>query len=160
MMLKGKDRPTKNFRVGEMVFFSYKAQPGPGEYYDRYPLILVLEQSNEDFLGLNMHYLPKPMRMILINALSAFLSSKANIANSRPRLTNFSYSLLKTHKYRYGKYCIRRYKKSRLLIYPIVVPTDTWNIFVHLPLSFWIPTKTQAFVERETLKKMRKKGES
>jgi hypothetical protein len=160
MMLTGKVRPTKIFRNGEMVFFSYKAKPEAGEYYDRFPLVMVLEQTNEDVLGLNLHYLPKPLRLIFINAISVFLSSKTDAVTGRPRLVNFSYALLQKHRYRYGKYCIRKYKRSRMIIPPVVVPSDTWNVFAHIPLSFWIPSRTQNMVELDTISKIRKKGES
>ena len=34
-------------------------------YYDRFPLVLPLENYNDGFLGINLHYLPIPLRIKL-----------------------------------------------------------------------------------------------
>ena len=36
-------------------------------YYDTFPLVLPLETYNDGFLGINMHYLPIPLRVRLLD---------------------------------------------------------------------------------------------
>ena len=36
-------------------------------YYDTFPLVLPLETYNDGFLGINMHYLPIPLRVNLLD---------------------------------------------------------------------------------------------
>ena len=38
-------------------------------YYDRFPLVLVLEKYNDGFLGLNLHYLPIKYRVAFLDKL-------------------------------------------------------------------------------------------
>ena len=38
-------------------------------YYDTFPLVLPLENYSDGFLGLNLHYLPIPLRMKLLDRL-------------------------------------------------------------------------------------------
>ena len=41
-------------------------------YYDRFPLVLPLEEYNDGFLGINFHYLPIPLRMRLLDRVVDF----------------------------------------------------------------------------------------
>ena len=38
-------------------------------YYDRFPLVLPMERYNDGFLGINLHYLPIPLRIRLLDRL-------------------------------------------------------------------------------------------
>jgi len=38
-------------------------------YYDRFPLVLPLERYSDGFLGINLHYLPIPLRIRLLDEL-------------------------------------------------------------------------------------------
>ena len=38
-------------------------------YYDTFPLVLPLERYNDGFLGINLHYLPIPLRIKLLDRL-------------------------------------------------------------------------------------------
>ena len=38
-------------------------------YYDTFPLVLPLEEYNDGFLGVNLHYLPIPLRIKLLDRL-------------------------------------------------------------------------------------------
>ena len=41
-------------------------------YYDTFPLVLPLEKYSDGFLGINMHYLPIPLRIRLLDRLVDF----------------------------------------------------------------------------------------
>ena len=41
-------------------------------YYDTFPLVLPLEKYNDGFLGINLHYLPIPLRIRLLDRLVDF----------------------------------------------------------------------------------------
>ena len=41
-------------------------------YYDTFPLVLPLENYDDGFLGINMHYLPIPLRIRLLDRLVDF----------------------------------------------------------------------------------------
>ena len=41
-------------------------------YYDTFPLVLPLEKYDDGFLGINLHYLPIPLRIRLLDRLVDF----------------------------------------------------------------------------------------
>ena len=45
-------------------------------YYDTFPLVLPIEQYNNGFLGINLHYLSVPMRIKLLDRLTEFVNNK------------------------------------------------------------------------------------
>ena len=64
----GKRRATPFFGRLNMFFYGPKhAKKLP--YYDTFPLVLPLEEYNDGFLGVNLHYLPIPLRIKLLDRL-------------------------------------------------------------------------------------------
>mgnify|MGYP001325300785 FL=1 len=61
-------------------------------YYDRFPLVLPLENYNDGFLGLNFHYLPIPLRVRLLDNMVDF--SNNNKFDESTKL-NVSYNAIK-----------------------------------------------------------------
>ena len=41
-------------------------------YYDTFPLVLPIESYSDGFLGINLHYLPIPLRIRLLDRLNDF----------------------------------------------------------------------------------------
>lgn len=80
-------RPT----FGTMNFFYYdpknKNNTKVLPYYDRFPLILPIEEYNDGFLGLNFHYLSIPMRLKLLNVISEYATNDKMDETTRIRLT-------------------------------------------------------------------------
>jgi len=117
---------------GRMFMFVYdpkfrKTLP----YYDRFPMIFVLELYQDGFLGLNLHYLPHKLRARLYNKLQVLRNTQNMNENTRLRL---SYGVIKNAtKYHSALPLIRHYKtkyiRSRLLE---VHPRD-WEIALFLP---------------------------
>ena len=65
-------RPT----YGMMNLFWYKPLNAKRlKYYDLYPLVIPFKKHRNGFTGLNFHYLSVPMRMNLLERLSAFEDS-------------------------------------------------------------------------------------
>tara|TARA_B100000900_G_C20415697_1_gene648759 strand:+ start:127 stop:699 length:573 start_codon:yes stop_codon:yes gene_type:complete len=80
-------RPT----YGTMNFFfydpKYKDNKQVLPYYDRFPLVLPIEEYNNGFLGLNFHYLSIPMRLKLLSVVSEYANNDALNETTRIRLT-------------------------------------------------------------------------
>ena len=45
-------------------------------YYDTFPLVLPIEEYNNGFLGINLHYLSVPMRIRLLDRLTETANNK------------------------------------------------------------------------------------
>ena len=80
-------RPT----FGTMNFFmydpKYKNNLNVLPYYDRFPLVLPIEEYRDGFLGLNFHYLSIPMRLKLLNIIQEYATNDRMDETTRIRLT-------------------------------------------------------------------------
>jgi hypothetical protein len=56
-------------------------------YYDRFPLVLPIEEYRDGFLGLNFHYLSIPMRLKLLNIIQEYAINDRMDETTRIRLT-------------------------------------------------------------------------
>ena len=82
--------------AGRMSMFFYdpkfkKTLP----YYDRFPLVLPIERYSNGFLGINLHYLPIPLRIRLLDELTDYSTdtnfdkkTKLNVLGRYNRLKN------------------------------------------------------------------------
>ena len=58
-------------------------------YYDTFPLVLPLERYSDGFLGLNLHYLPIPLRIKLLDRLVDY-SNNTQFDESTRLIVNYS----------------------------------------------------------------------
>ena len=58
-------------------------------YYDVFPLVLPLEKYPDGFLGINMHYLPIPLRIKLLDRLVDF-SNNTKFDESTKLMVDYS----------------------------------------------------------------------
>ena len=58
-------------------------------YYDTFPLVLPIEKYPDGFLGINMHYLPIPLRIRLLDKLVDF-SNNTKFDESTKLIVNYS----------------------------------------------------------------------
>ncbi len=76
---------------GNMNFFMYdpknKSNLSVLPYYDRFPLVLPIEEYRDGFLGLNFHYLSIPMRLKLLNVIQEYATNDRMDETTRIRLT-------------------------------------------------------------------------
>tara|TARA_B100000427_G_scaffold90856_1_gene75034 strand:+ start:3773 stop:4330 length:558 start_codon:yes stop_codon:yes gene_type:complete len=76
-------------------------------YYDTFPLVLPLETYNDGFLGVNLHYLPIPLRIKLLDRLVDYSNNTAFDESTRlvvdySRLKNIKLIKPTIHKYLAG----------------------------------------------------------
>ena len=61
-------------------------------YYDTFPLVLPIESYSDGFLGINLHYLPIPLRIRLLDRLNDFSN---NTKFDESTVLNVSYDKVK-----------------------------------------------------------------
>ena len=55
---------------GFMYLFGYNPKfRNELPYYDIYPLVLPFRKTNEGFIGINLHYMPYPLRLRVLDTL-------------------------------------------------------------------------------------------
>lgn len=100
-------------------------------YYDRFPLIFMVERANGGFYGLNLHYLPPKQRAILFDKLMQYTSNKRYDITTRLRL---NYQVLKqASKLAFFKPCFKHYLTDHVRSKLIEVPADNWETVLFMP---------------------------
>lgn len=120
--------------LGQMVMFFY--DPKHKEtlpFYDKFPLVFIIEAYKDGFLGLNLHYLPPQWRAKLMNALYETINNQKYDQTTKLRLT---YKLLgSTSKMRMFAPCVKRYLYSHVRSNMAVVEASEWDYAAFLPLA-------------------------
>lgn len=122
--------------IGTMVHFFY--DPKTREtlpYYDSFPLVIVLGPAPGGFHGLNLHYLPIPLRAKFLDGLMDITNNKRFDESTR---FDVSYEYLKsTAKMKYFKPCFKHYLTKQVEGRVSYIPPPEWEIAVFLPTAQW-----------------------
>lgn len=131
---RGNERAVKTAAIGQMFLFSYDAKHKDTlPYYDRFPLIFPFDIRGDGFLGINMHYLPLPLRARLMDSLYDTLNNDK--LNTTTRL-KISYDILTSAaKFKYFKPCIKHYLNSHVDSKLIYIDPKEWDVALFLPLQ-------------------------
>jgi hypothetical protein len=99
-------------------------------YYDRFPLVLPIERYSNGFLGINLHYLPIPLRIRLLDELIDY-STDTNF-DSKTKI-NANYSKLKNVKLL--KPTLKRYLAGKVKSRFRRVDADEFTVATLLPVQ-------------------------
>lgn len=127
-------RRTETFSPGKLFFFYYDPKTKKDlPYYDKFPLVLVLEKQNDGFLGLNLHYLPIRYRVAFLDKLMdyAVLDKNKDIHSMR-----VSYDILQaSSRLKEFKPCLKKYLYSQVQSKMLMVLPNEWDIAAFLPIQ-------------------------
>lgn len=154
---------------GKMYTFRYNPETKETlDYWDEMPLIMALERKPKGFLGINLHYLPKKQRGILLNHLSSILKNatdddvEQDFAGEKLRNIRSAYKKYKTIKsknviFKWVYPCIRRYNFSGLSSRMIEIPVTDWELAAYLPSDYFFRGESMKSIHRESINKKKKK---
>ena len=133
--------------AGRMFMFFYEPKHKDTlPYYDRFPLILMVESAKpkKGFYGLNFHYLDYRKRAILLSRLLQYSNNKKYDETTRLRL---SYNILKSaSKLDAFKPCFKHYLPGQIRSQIKMVPADYWETALFFPSEqFKKETKRSVF---------------
>ena len=136
-LLADRQRLKNNAIIGRMYFYFYDPKTKDKlPYHDRFPLVLPIEQYNDGFLGLNLHYIHPKQRMILLDKLSEYANNNKFDRTTKLRL---SYDLLsKASKTYEVNACIKRYLFNHVESRFLEITADEWDIAALLPVSLFV----------------------
>jgi hypothetical protein len=145
-LLKGDaDRLTARPLVGQMYMYYYDAKgKSTLPYFDRFPLVFPFKKVKGGFYGLNMHYLPLPLRAKLMDALYDTASNTRFDESTRLKI---SYQMLESAaKYKEFQPCIKRYLTTQVRSKFMYIYPSEWDVALFLPLErFQGASKTQVW---------------
>jgi hypothetical protein len=140
--------------VGKMFLYFYDAKTKKVlPYWDKFPLIFVIELYEDGWLGINLHYLPLQLRAALFDKLLQFADDKTLDKITKLRL---SYALLKNvSQYPEVRPCIKRYLSGYVRSELRVIDAADWEIAMFLPVEQF-QKETKEYVWGESKKIIRK----
>jgi len=147
-------RNTTRFIKGGLFFFYYDPKTKEDlPYYDRFPLVLMLEKYDDGFLGLNLHYLPIKYRVAFMNKLLDYGRFDEDGDPVRIRIT---YDILSaTKRFKEFRPCIKRYLTSHVKSRILAVQPEEWETAVFLPVQQFKKAKADK-VWRDSIQEIRK----
>lgn len=140
-LMKDRDRMRNSSIIGRMYFYFYDPKTKDKmAYYDRFPLVIPIEEYNDGFLGLNLHYIHPKQRMILLDKLSETANNKKYDKTTKLRLS-YEY-LAASSKAFEAQPCIKRYLYSHIESRFLEVSADEWDIAALLPVETFVGAST------------------
>lgn len=134
IMNREDSRKTETFSHGKLYFFYYDPKTKADlPYYDRFPLVLVLDKHTDGFLGLNLHYLPIRYRVSFLDKLMDYAVVDGNKDIERMRV---SYDILNASKrFKEFKPCLKKYLYGHIQSKMLMVLPNEWDIAAFLPIQ-------------------------
>ena len=124
---------SKNVFFGRLNMFFYDPKlKAKLPYYDRFPLVLPLENYSDGFLGLNFHYLPIPLRVRLLDRMVDFSS---NTKFDESTVLDVDYSAVK--RIRLVKPTLKRYLAGKVKSRFRRIDADEFIVATLLPVARW-----------------------
>ena len=145
--------------IGEIALFRYDPKlKDTLPYYDTHPLVLICNFTSKDVYGINLHYVPPPIRKKLVDKMAEIKtrhpgdSKAAQLSYIRevlPYLESFGNSDLFSFTY---KHYLIPHIRSRFGI----INRSWWKLVIKLPLQdFKKATAKQVWADAERLKTKR-----
>ena len=100
-------------------------------YYDTFPLVLPLETYKDGFLGLNLHYLPIPLRVKLLDGLVDYTNSEDFTATTTRMVVDYN----KLKSLRIIRPTIHKYLSGHTKSQFRRIDADEWTIATLLPVQ-------------------------
>jgi len=127
---------------GKMYMFRYDAKTKETlPFWDRFPLIFMVEPAKGGFYGLNLHYLPPTIRAVFFDKLMQISNNKRYDHTTKLKL---SYDILKgASRFNAFAPCFKRYLSKQLKSQPTFVPADLWEVVLFLPTEHFIGASKQ-----------------
>jgi hypothetical protein len=131
-MLADSTKLVSSIEIGKMYHFRYDPKGKQTlPYYDKFPLIFVVDNAPGGFYGLNLHYLPIKLRAKLMDALYSIKTNRRYDDSTR---IAFTYSVLKhASRYKYFKPTFKHYLASHVQSQYIMIHPTEWDIALMLP---------------------------
>ena len=153
-LLSDKSRHTTNIKLGRLYCFYYDPKTKDDlPYYDRFPLILVLDKYADGFLGLNLHYLPYRYRVAFLNKLLQYAVLNKEDEVQRLRVT---YDILTaSRRFREFRPCLKKYLYNHMRSKLLTIQPNEWEVASFLPIQQFKGARTDK-VWKESIQEIRK----
>lgn len=120
--------------IGRMYMFMYDAKYGDVmPYYDRFPLVIPFDFTDNGFYGINLHYIAPRFRVLLLEELYSMVSNEDMAEEAKFQVT---YELIRSVTgLKYAKPCIKRYLTTHIRGSIKQVDSSHWSVVSMLPTA-------------------------
>lgn len=138
LLVRNEQRGREDALIGRLYFFKYDPK---GKLtlpkYDKFPMVFPIEQYQDGFLGLNLHYLNLSERQALLGQLLEFRNNEKYDETTKLKL---SYQLLQGSKKlnSLGRPCVKRYLFNHCRSQFIEIYIDEYDKAIQLPVEDWV----------------------
>jgi hypothetical protein len=134
---------------GKMYMFMYQPKGANTlEFYDKFPLVILVDTVKGGFEGLNLHYLPMSIRQkFFYGGLLKTTSNKDFDESTRFKVTYES--LKNARSLKAFRPCFKRYLTGYIRGSIVMIPSDEWEMAIHLPTSDFAK-KDESYVHQKS----------
>ena len=136
----------RRYLEGRMYTFFYDAKYKEKlPYWDRFPVVLILDMYQGGFSGLNLHYIPPRYRVRLLYELYKYirLDDDTRDENMKPHI-RIRYEMLRgMSKMKFFKPCYKRYLTQHIDGRALEITSDYWDVMAMLPTAQWQKEKVR-----------------
>lgn len=127
---------------GELYLFNYDAKHKDTlPYWDTFPLVFPFRKMPDGFIGLNMHYLPYPIRIALLDKLTQFKTNTSMDETTRLKLSWGTLSALSTNLH--VQSCVHRYLLPHVKSPLKRIESQDWATAMMLPVERFVGSTKQ-----------------
>lgn len=141
---------------GDMICYVYDAKhKATLPYYDKFPMVFIFAEEGNHFKGINLHYLPPALRVVLFTELLKLRNEKRYRKSTKIKLT---WDLLNSFAgHPYVAPCVKMYLKNHVRSKFIVVDPQVWEIVLSMPLERFTTSNARVWSDSQTIAKKRSK---
>ena len=149
---QNKESTEGSVRAGHLYLYRYNPKTKETlPYYDKYPIVFPFKRSKDGFLGLNMHYLPIPLRAMLMDGLYEYVVGRKDTTR-----VNVNYEILNNvFSLRFFKPCIKHYLFDYVETRFLHIDVLEWDLALFLPIQRFLKASEQA-IYRDSISIIRK----
>lgn len=135
---------------GELYLFNYDAKHQDTlPFWDTFPLVFPFRKMPDGFIGLNMHYLPYPIRIRLLDRLDEYRTNSTMDETTRLKLSWGTLSALSSNFY--VQPCVHRYLNDHIRSPLKRIDASDWATAMMLPVERFVGS-TKQNVWKESLR--------
>ena len=127
-------------------------------YYDKFPMGFIIDVQPDNFLMLNMHYLPLGLRANVMDMLYEYVTGDPDNLQDSDRLLMMPqpYRILKRYRrLRWYKGAMKRYLNTRVQSRIVTIYPKEWNVALFMPMTRTFRGASKEKVFRDTWRKGR-----
>ena len=130
-------RNVSTIQPGSLYMFLYDPKTKEDlPYYDVFPLVFPFKKTQDGFIGLNMHYLPYPLRITLLDNLLIY---RSNTRMDDMTKLKYSWQIIDgVSRFAAAKPCVKQYLSNHVRSQFRQITSKDWATAMLLPVERFV----------------------